>query len=77
MSYKVKDIIHENGRFWVLKTKDKYTVMVTGLTCSICESAYHLDGDGLTIAIARCNYLAKRYTEQSDIDKLFAKLNKA
>ena len=38
MSYKVKDIIHENGRFWVLKDKRVYVVLVSGVTHSIKEA---------------------------------------
>lgn len=30
MSYKEKDIMHENGKFWVLKNKEGFHVMVSG-----------------------------------------------
>lgn len=53
---KEKDIIHENGKFWVLKNKDGYHVMVTGVTHSISESSYETSD----LAITRCDYLAKR-----------------
>lgn len=65
MSYKEADIAHENGKYWVLKDKqlNAYLVMVTGAVASHSDSAYSLDDDGLSIAIARCNYLAKRNTK--------------
>ena len=75
MTYKEKDIIHENGRFWVLKDKRAYTVMVSGITHSINESAYHLNDDGLSIAKFRCDYLAKRYGTGDKVDTLFLKLS--
>lgn len=52
-------IKHENGDIWVCDTRDSYTVYVAGLTHSIPDSSYAHDADGLSIAIARCNYLAK------------------
>lgn len=58
MSYRERDIKHEAGRYWVLDTGTAYAVMVQGVTHSASESAYPRDPDGLSIAIARCNYLA-------------------
>lgn len=58
MSYKEKDIVHENGKFWVLKNKDGYHVMVSGITHSTNDSSYASSD----LAIARCDYLAKRAT---------------
>ncbi|QCJ72219.1 hypothetical protein MNY66_16470 (plasmid) [Moellerella wisconsensis] len=55
-----KDIVHENGKFWVLRDKDAYCVMKSGVTHSVGDSAYALTKDGLSIAIARCDYLAGR-----------------
>jgi hypothetical protein len=65
MSYKEADIMHDNGKYWVLKDKQRkaYFVMVTGVCVSESDSAYSLDDDGLSIAVARCNYLAKRNTK--------------
>ena len=56
---KERDIKHENGQYWVLDTKDSYTVMIKGITHSTSESSYTRTDDGLSIAIARCNYLSK------------------
>ena len=53
---KEKNIIHENGKFWVLKNKDGYHVMVIGTTHSTSESSYKT----ADLAIARCDHLAKR-----------------
>lgn len=59
------DIVHENGRFWVcrdLKT-NRYTVFRSGTTHSVSDSAYPLTPEGLTLAAARCDYLAGRPIE--------------
>lgn len=56
MSYKEKDIMHENGKFWVLKNKEGFHVMVSGMTHSVSESSY----SQLDLAITRCDYLASR-----------------
>ena len=53
------DIKHENGAHWVLDDTNAYTVYRTGLTHSTSDSAYPRTPDGLSIAIARCDYLAK------------------
>ncbi len=50
-------IKHEAGRYWVCDTGKTYAVMVAGVTHSESESAYSRTDDGLSIAIARCNYL--------------------
>ena len=62
MSYKTKDISHENGVYWVLKDREAgvYWVFKTGVTHSTSDSSYTLDDDGLSLAIARCDYLAGR-----------------
>lgn len=52
---KEKDIIHENGIFWVIKDKAGFHVMKSGITHSTSDSSY----SSLDLAIARCNYLAK------------------
>ena len=57
---KESDIIHENGDFWVLRERDRYTVLRNGLTHSESDSAYEKTDDGLSIAVARCNYLARK-----------------
>ncbi len=55
-----KDIMHEAGSYWVGRERDSYTVYKIGATHSISDSAYAKTPDGLSIAVARCNYLAKR-----------------
>lgn len=55
-----KDIKHENGKFWVCDTGESYAVMINGITHSNSESQYKRDKNGLSIAIARCNYLANK-----------------
>lgn len=52
------DIMHENGSFWVGRERTAYVVYSAGITCSISDSAYERSSDGLSIAIARCDYLS-------------------
>jgi hypothetical protein len=59
---KVSDILHENGMFWVLKdtykNKPSFTVMKNTITHS--ESVDDVTYLDVSLAIARCDYLAKR-----------------
>lgn len=64
-----KDIIHENGQFWVLKTGGAYRVMKTGANYSVEDSAYKLNADGKSLAISRCDYLEKRRLATTAISK--------
>lgn len=54
-----KDILHENGDFWVSnegnKKDPKFHVWVVGPTHSVADSAYA----DISLAIARCDYMAK------------------
>lgn len=54
--FKEKDIMHENGKYWVLNDKGVYCVMISGFTHAKSDSAYR----SLSLAIARCDYLASR-----------------
>lgn len=54
--FKEKDIMHENGKYWVLNDKGVYCVMISGFTHAKADSAYA----SLDLAIARCDYLASR-----------------
>lgn len=53
-------ILHEACNCWVsnegTKTNPNYHVWCNGITHSTCDSAYN----DLSLAIARCNYLAKK-----------------
>ena len=60
-----KDIVHDRLTHWVLKADNQYTVYKTGLTHSESDSSYPLTQDGLSLAIARCNYLAKRMQNEN------------
>lgn len=59
-----KQILYQNGDAWVHSASPKmqrcYTVMVDSGTHSKSDSAYALTDDGLSLAKARCDYLAKR-----------------
>lgn len=54
------DIVHETPVCWVRRDRKSYTVFRTSVTHSTSDSAYPKTADGLSIAIARCNYLTKR-----------------
>lgn len=58
-----KRIIYENGIYWVAANKKLscYVVFKNGVTHAKSDSAYPLTADGLTLAKARCDYLAKRH----------------
>ncbi len=62
MKYSEKCIKHESPGcgVWVLDTGKSYDVMVVGLTHSTTDSSYARTDDGLSIAIARCDYLHRR-----------------
>lgn len=62
MQVKVSDIIHETGSFWVAKQRELYFVMKTGVTHS--ESIGECAWKDKSLAIAYCNYQAKRGTKQ-------------
>lgn len=53
----LSQIKHENGRFWVMEKSGLYYVMKQGLTHS--QSVDGVAYRDLSIAIARCDYLAK------------------
>lgn len=57
-----KNIVHESGSAWVLldRSQGRYTVFIAGTTHSTSDSAYALTSDGLSLAIARADYIAKR-----------------
>lgn len=64
---KEKDIIHENGSYWVGADHrhSAYVVFKNGVTHSTSDSAYSMDEDGKSCAICRCDYLAKRERERA------------
>lgn len=58
------DIMHESGDYWVGRDRQHkpkcYAVFKNAITHSVSDSAYEMTPDGLSIAIARCDFLAKR-----------------
>ena len=58
------DIMHENGEFWVAREPRGFVVYRNAAWSSTSDSAYERSADGLSIAIARCDYLAKRRASQ-------------
>lgn len=59
-----QDIMHETpcGKYWVGRDtrQQAYVVFKVGATHSTSDSGYHMTPDGLSIAIARADYLGKR-----------------
>lgn len=53
------DIMHERGDYWVARERGAYVVYRNGPTHSTSDSAYARTDDGLSIAKARCDYLAR------------------
>lgn len=51
-------IIHENKDVWVGCDNKDYHVFVSGITHSKYDCSFTLDDDGLSLAKARCDYLA-------------------
>jgi len=60
--HKESNIVHDRQTHWVCRDKahSRYTVYVVGVTHSVSDSSYPLTEGGRSIAIARCDYLAKR-----------------
>ncbi len=54
------DIAHEVGEFWVGREPRLYVVYRNVGTHAVSDSAYPRHDDGLSLAIARCDYLANR-----------------
>lgn len=55
------DIVYENGDYWVsAECRCCYTVFCNGVTCATSDSSYEKTPDGLSLASARCDYLAGR-----------------
>jgi hypothetical protein len=55
-----KDIVHEKGGFWVFRDRSGYLVLKTGITHSSTLCTFPLTADGRSLAIAYCDYKAKR-----------------
>lgn len=54
------DIMHEAGSYFVLRVRGAYTVCKNGHVHATADSSYPLTDDGLAIAKARADYLARR-----------------
>lgn len=55
-----RGIAYENGRAWVLRQRTRYLVLIAGPTHSVSDSAYPKTTDGLSLAKARADYLARK-----------------
>ncbi len=56
------DIVYESGMFWIGHAQGSVTVYRAGATHSIPDSSSPPTESGLSLARARCDYLARRYT---------------
>lgn len=67
MSFKESDIVYEEGLFWVLLDhKHKcYTVYRQGVCASEADSSYEYNDSGLSIALARAKYLARKRQKEN------------
>lgn len=57
---KESDIVHQNGKMWVLNTPYGYEVRMDKGMFSAVDSAYSHDAEGLSLAKARADYLASK-----------------
>lgn len=53
-------IVHERGDYWVCAEGGRYTVYKAGPTHSVADSSYPATTDGLSYAIARCDYKGRQ-----------------
>ena len=53
------DIMYEGARYWVGRDREHkaYVVYKKGAYYSVSDSAYHMNKDGLSIALVRAKYL--------------------
>lgn len=58
------NIVYQIGSVWVGRMPTQYTVYVDGVTAAMADNSYARTDDGLSIAIARAKYLAKRKGEK-------------
>jgi len=54
-----KSIPHDRGSHWVADYGSAYTVMRSGATHSTSVQSFQRDRDGLSLAVAYCEYLAE------------------
>lgn len=57
---KESQIVFDSGPFWVWKGPESFTVFKAGPVYSVPDSSYAPTPDGLSIAIARAEYLTKK-----------------
>lgn len=54
--------MHEVGRYWVCRERDRYTVCRNLVSCAETVQSFARSEDGLSLAIAYSDYLAGRET---------------
>lgn len=62
------DIVYERGEYWVGRRRTHYSVFKNGVTSAVEQGRYRPDADGLSIATAQVNYLARRAAERAAFD---------
>lgn len=61
MSLKLKNILFEGEKSFVYKEKNCYTVFLKRFGYSESDCSFKLDDDGLSLAIARHEYIEKHF----------------
>lgn len=54
-----QQIVYELGEYWVADANGQYTVYRNGATAARADSSYPRTPDGLSLAVARAQYLAR------------------
>ena len=73
---KVKDIVFESGNFWIARQATCYTVFKSEITHSVSDCSYPKDVNGLSLAIAYCQYRSKQRMSSQECLDIAKKLHK-
>jgi len=70
-----ENILHERGPYWVYRERNAYTVYKDWGTCAKSDSSYAKTKDGLSLAMARCDYLGLQEISrgQSELCRAYAR----
>lgn len=68
---KESDILYQNGRYWIAKSKPSgdYVVYRDGITHAEAFSTFIGNSDGLSLAKAYCDYRIKRETRLKELNR--------
>lgn len=57
-------VLHENGKYWVRDELYGYVVYENGITHAVSVQAFPLNEDGLSLAMAYCDYIADKNSKK-------------